>query len=171
MKRTIAMLLVLAQLSSVGAWAFDLGLAKEAQALPGLTSEFIYRNDTDEVLIPIYLMGAVAKPGLYHIPSNTDLVALLTLAGGPSAGAQTDKILIKGQGSTPGALNREVRFDLDGAVRGDGTLKLGLASNDLVYVTPGTTPITAEILTYLGLATGIMGLIASSILLGQALSK
>jgi hypothetical protein len=170
-RRLIAHLVLGAQLLSATSWAYDLGVSKEIAVPPSNTSEFIYRNDTDEALIPVYLMGAVAKPGLYHIPSNTDLVALLTLAGGPSPGAQTDKILVKGQGASGVSAKREIRFDLESAVHGNGSTSIGLTSNDLVYVTPGKAPVTADVLTYLGIATGIMGVIASSILLSQTLSK
>lgn len=142
----------------------DLEAMREKAPGPGLTSEYIYRNDPEEALIPIYLLGAVSKPGLYHVPSNTDIVGLLTLAGGPLPDAEVDRILVKNQKTAP---KREIRFDLDYAVSNVETPRVPLASNDLVYVTPGKPPVTNTVLTVVGILAGVVGVVASSILIGQ----
>ena len=49
---------------------------------PPRAAEYIYRSSPKESLIGVQLLGAVQKPGLYYIPANTDILKLLTLAGG-----------------------------------------------------------------------------------------
>ena len=48
----------------------------------------------DELLIKVNIWGFVTKPGQYMIPSNTDLISLISYAGGPQPGAKLSKIKI-----------------------------------------------------------------------------
>lgn len=163
--RHVAAMLVAVQFSGVTARAFDLSLARDQGPQPATTSEFIYRSGTDDSLISVYLLGAVAKPGLYHVPVNTDLISLLTLAGGATQNAETDEILIKGQ--NPGASRREIHFDLEKSMRDGGTGKVMLASNDLVYVTPAKPALTTQALTYIGLVSSILAIVATGLIIND----
>ena len=49
---------------------------------PPRAAEYIYRSSQKESLIGVQLLGAVKHPGLYYVPPNTDILKLLTLAGG-----------------------------------------------------------------------------------------
>jgi hypothetical protein len=53
-----------------------------------------YLGTSDELLIPINVWGFVQKPGQYMVPDNTDLVALLSFAGGPAENARLSHIRI-----------------------------------------------------------------------------
>jgi hypothetical protein len=160
------LILQLGESAAVGA---ELSNTEERPQLPGLTSEFIYRNTTDEVLIPVYLLGAVAKPGMYHIPANMDLVGLLTIAGGPVPGARVDHILVESQ-NTQGPRKQE-QYNLEEAVKGERPLKLALASNDLVYVTPGKPAIPAELVTVISLVTGVLAIVATSLAISNSVKS
>ncbi|MEN3046139.1 MAG: SLBB domain-containing protein [Candidatus Hydrothermales bacterium] len=48
----------------------------------------------DKVLIEVQLWGHIAKPGLYQVPLRTDLVKLISLAGGPLPSADLKKVRI-----------------------------------------------------------------------------
>jgi hypothetical protein len=167
--KKLALGLVYLQLLSGSAHAYDLGVAGTNPMPPAQTSEYIYRVDSDEPLISIYLLGAVGRPGLYHVPTKMDLLSLLTLAGGALAGAETDRILIKGQEAGPS--DRQIRFDLEGAVRGEGSARVPLMSNDVVYVTPGKAGVSTTLLTVVGIVSGVLGIVATSVLLTQNLKK
>jgi hypothetical protein len=71
-----------------------LSLSQEIHA-GGSGSEFISGNYPGAILMPVNLWGSVGKPGIHHIPTHTDLVTLLSLAGGPGNDAQLDNITIK----------------------------------------------------------------------------
>ncbi|MBN1154765.1 SLBB domain-containing protein [candidate division KSB1 bacterium] len=48
----------------------------------------------DELLIKVNIWGFVNKPGQYMVPSETDLMSLISYAGGPSKGAKLSNIKI-----------------------------------------------------------------------------
>jgi polysaccharide export outer membrane protein len=53
-----------------------------------------YLGMEDELLIPVYVWGFVKIPGQYMVPNNTDLISLLSFAGGPSDGAKISNVQI-----------------------------------------------------------------------------
>lgn len=168
-----AVLLIAAvQLADGVAMAYDLGaggMGGDRTQGPSLTSEFIYRNENEEALIPVYLLGAVAKPGLYHIPADMDVLGLLTIAGGTQVDAQIDDILVRSQGQS--SHPRMIRFNLNQVVRGGDAERVALVSNDLVYVTPGRPPVpfSTTLMTAIGIIAGVVGIIASGILISNAI--
>jgi phosphomevalonate kinase len=44
---------------------------------PPSASEYIYRSSPKESLIGVQLLGAVQNPGIYYIPTNTDVLKLV----------------------------------------------------------------------------------------------
>jgi len=48
----------------------------------------------DELLMKVNIWGFVNKPGQYMVPSETDLMSLISYAGGPKNGAKLSKIKI-----------------------------------------------------------------------------
>jgi len=60
-------------------------------------SAFFYSgamNETNQLNIPTYVWGQVRKPGLYIVPDDTNLLTLISLAGGPTESAKLSKIRI-----------------------------------------------------------------------------
>jgi len=53
-----------------------------------------YLGREDELLIPVNIWGFVNKPGQYMVPNNTDLISLLSYAGGPNENAKISTIRI-----------------------------------------------------------------------------
>ena len=53
-----------------------------------------YLGSDDELLIPVNIWGFVQRPGQYMIPNNTDLISLLSYAGGPTPDAKMSNIKI-----------------------------------------------------------------------------
>lgn len=49
---------------------------------------------TEQLKIKAYIWGQVRNPGLYIIPDNTDLLTLISSAGGPTENAKLAKIKI-----------------------------------------------------------------------------
>ncbi len=47
-----------------------------------------------ELLVPVNIWGFVQRPGQYMVPTNTDLIALLSYAGGPTEAAKVSDIKI-----------------------------------------------------------------------------
>jgi len=49
---------------------------------------------TEQLKIRTYIWGQVRNPGLYIVPDNTDLLTLMSSAGGPTENAKLSKISI-----------------------------------------------------------------------------
>jgi polysaccharide biosynthesis/export protein len=76
--------------------AVQMGLAQQSgPSLPAADrAAQYYLGSSDELLIPVNIWGFVMKPGQYMVPDNTDLVALLSFAGGPTEEARLTHIRI-----------------------------------------------------------------------------
>ena len=57
-------------------------------------SRYILSATSDALLMTVKVWGEVQKPGLYDVPIGTDLIELISSAGGPRETAQLSKIKI-----------------------------------------------------------------------------
>jgi len=53
-----------------------------------------FLGNENELLVPVNIWGFVQKPGQYMVPNNTDLISLLSFAGGPTESARISNIRI-----------------------------------------------------------------------------
>lgn len=77
----------------VGLWA----QAQDTFVPTSNASAYTYegsRSNVEKLKINTYVWGQIAKPGLYIVPDDTDLLTLLSLAGGPREDAKLTKIRI-----------------------------------------------------------------------------
>ena len=130
----------------------------------GSGSEYVSGNYPGAVLMPINLWGAVGKPGIHHVPTRTDLITLLSLAGGPLPDAKIDTILIKRRASQG---EQVIKIDADDFLSKPGVQSPVLEANDIVII-PRDKPVisnnTLTVITFIGTLLGIG-------LAGYALSK
>jgi hypothetical protein len=100
----------------------------------GSAASYYYIGKPGELTMNVNLWGAVKSPGRYEVPSSTDLVQLLSFAGGPLEQASLDDIkitrLIKKEG---GMTRSEFRVDLDD-LRDVDPAKLVLNPGDTIYL-------------------------------------
>jgi polysaccharide biosynthesis/export protein len=69
------------------------------QTMPTMNNASAYTysgsmSNEEKLKIYTYIWGQVLRPGLYIVPDDTDLLTLLSLAGGPSENAKLSKIRI-----------------------------------------------------------------------------
>ncbi|MCK5147708.1 hypothetical protein KAR48_13195 [bacterium] len=70
-------------------------LAQQGRQLPGQgRAAQYYLGSDDELLVPVNIWGFVRQPGQYMVPNKTDLITLLSFAGGPTEYAKMSKIEI-----------------------------------------------------------------------------
>ena len=62
---------------------------------PQQTAEFIFRNSPRDNLITVQVFGSVNRPGMYYVPEDTDLMKLLTLAGGVVNSGELDEVVVR----------------------------------------------------------------------------
>ena len=95
-------------------------------------------SGSEQLKIYSYIWGQVLKPGLYIIPDDTDLLTLMSLAGGPTEDAKLSQVRI----IRPSAEGEKVIFvDLEKYIdTGDETL--------IPLMKPGDTVIISGTLYY-----------------------
>lgn len=90
----------------------DLGRPRAAQ---------YYLGEQDELLIKVNIWGLVRRPGQYMVPKDTDLISLISFAGGPLDQAKMKKVKVI-RASSPAATSH------GGAMLGANSSELMLAS-------------------------------------------
>jgi NADH:ubiquinone oxidoreductase subunit F (NADH-binding) len=73
---------------------------------------FYYIAKPGEITMQVNVWGFVQKPGRYEIPISTDLVELLSFAGGPMQYAKLDEVKIIRMADSTGAGRRDILVDL-----------------------------------------------------------
>jgi hypothetical protein len=120
---------------------------------PQQSAEYIFRSSPKESLISVQLLGAVTRPGIYYVPLNTDLLKLLTLAGGSSSNADMSEILVRKlepkswaeiQNKAVNEYQGAYEVDAEKIIKYGGSRQLRLAQDDFVYVPPKTSWISGE---------------------------
>lgn len=123
------------------ALAFELSDRSSRSVSLSKPSEFLFQNYKNQELISIRLIGAVSKPGLYHVPKNLSIVTLLTLAGGPTKSADIEHIKIGNDSkaftskkSIATFKQKDLTLNLNHAITAGSDPKYNLEPNDIVFV-------------------------------------
>lgn len=72
----------------------DLGFTQEKEEKKFPRGAQYFLGTGDELLIKVNIWGFVNKPGQYMVPSETDLISLISYAGGPQKGAKLSNIKV-----------------------------------------------------------------------------
>jgi protein involved in polysaccharide export with SLBB domain len=75
-------------------------------------ASFYYIAKPGEITMQVNVWGFVEKPGRYEIPISTDIVELLSFAGGPKQYAKLDEVKIIRMADSTGAGRRDIFVDL-----------------------------------------------------------
>ena len=71
-----------------------------------------YLGTDDQLLIKVNIWGFVAKPGQYLVPNDTDLISLVSFAGGPRDGAKLSRIKLIRDQKSEDASNKILEIDV-----------------------------------------------------------
>ncbi len=147
----------------------SVGMAELASGIfeikePPRASEYIYRSSPKESLIAVQLLGAVKNPGIYYVPTNTDVLKLLALAGG-SDDADLSEILVRKTDPTQSGV---YELDIEKLMKSTSNVKpFKLAQDDFVYVPKREPWISNDV----SKSITIVSLIASIVLTGILIKK
>ena len=82
-------------------------------------------------MIGVQLLGAVKNPGIYYVPPQTDVLKLITLAGG-SEDADLESVIVR---KTDASQQGVYELDLEKLMKRTSDVKpFKLAQDDFVYV-------------------------------------
>ncbi|MFT6070041.1 MAG: hypothetical protein ACJAT2_003305 [Bacteriovoracaceae bacterium] len=160
------------------ALAFELS-DRSAQSLKlARPSEFLFQNFKNQELISIRLLGAVNKPGLYHVPKNVNLVTLLTLAGGPTKDADIEKIKIgndsrsyTGKKSVATFKQKSLTLNLNHAISAGSDPKYNLDPNDIVLVNQKKAWISSDTFRLVSILSVVLSGVLTAIVIDDRLGK
>jgi hypothetical protein len=125
-------------------------------------SEYLSGQEPGTVMMKVNLWGAVRKPGIHHIPVKTDLIALMSYAGGPDDKAMMDTITIKRQ---QGNKHTKIKVDLARLIHGEGVHDLTLQPDDIVVVPAREPWISQDTFTLAIFASTIASILLSAVLI------
>ncbi|WII73160.1 SLBB domain-containing protein [Bdellovibrio sp. 22V] len=161
------------------AHAQDMGLLSDIKP-PQQASEYIFRSSPKESLITVQLLGAVNKPGIYYVPANTDLLKLVTLAGGTTNGGDLSEILVrKMEPKSWAEIKSKAISEYQGAYEVDaekfikygGARNLKLAQDDFIYVPPRTPWISQEASRGITILSVVLGIVLTVVLIDKNTDK
>jgi protein involved in polysaccharide export with SLBB domain len=137
---------------------------------PQQSSEFIFRSSPQESLISVQLLGAVNKPGIYYIPSNTDMLKLLTLAGGSSSNGDITELIVRKKETGSWARINSIsvkenkgafQVNLEKLIEHGGANHLILNQDDFIYVPQRSSFLNSDAIRGATFVSVIMGIVLS----------
>lgn len=175
LRKALRFILALMFLSTCSNVQAEVGLLNDIKP-PLQSSEYIFRSSPKESLISVQLLGAVNKPGIYYIPSNMDLLKLLTLAGGTTNGGDLSEILVrKMEPKTWAEIKSKAISEYQGAyevnaekiIKYGGAKNLKLQQDDFVYVPPRTAWISSESSRNITIVSIVLGTVLTAVLIDK----
>ena len=110
----------------------EVALPSEVKDMGKSTGSIFYNVSVkNKVLVPVHMWGELKQTGLHFIPSDTPLIKGLSLAGGPTASAKLEKVIL----TRPNANGtfKEIEFDLSNG-GDDQAHRFKLESGDTIFI-------------------------------------
>lgn len=174
-KMCLAILMAWSSVSMGATSLGDLGSVGDIKG-PQQASEYIFRSSPKESLISVQLLGAVQKPGIYYVPTNTDLLKILTLAGGSTLGGDFSEVMIrktepeKWAGIRSKALDEHrgtYEVDIHELIQQGGAEKLRMNHDDLIYVPARESLVSSETSKTVTMVSVAMSIVLTGLLIGK----
>ncbi len=165
MKRLTALLTVIC-FGAATVQASDLDKLREVKASSFANlqraAEYYLGHVEGEFLIPINVVGAVGRPGLYHTPKNTDIYRLIAAAGGFNEKADLTKVTIKRRTET---LESIIVINLEEALQTREVNRLVLQSEDVVHIAIKKPVVSQDTLALLTITASILSIILTTLII------
>lgn len=156
-------------------YAQDIGLLSDIKP-PQQSAEYIFRSSPKESLISVQLLGAIDKPGIYYVPANTDLLKLLTLAGGTTSGGNLSEVLVRKlepkswteiKSKALNEYQSAYEVDVEKIIKFGGGKNLRLAQDDFIYVPAKTPWFSAEASRGITMVSVLLGIALTALLIDK----
>ena len=131
-------------------------------------AEFISGNLPGTVMMRVNLWGAVNRPGIHNIPVKTDLMTLISYAGGPKDDALLDEVIIKRE---IGQTRKLIEVDVDELIQGVSHHHVELAPNDIVVIPNDEPLIDKDTLAVVTMISVIMSTVLAAAFIDRAQSR
>ncbi len=116
------------------------------QGTPSYLIRDDYYLDGEKLLIRVHIWGEIRNPGSYMVPDNTNIVELISLAGGPTEYADISKVRITHKNQSTNE-KRIIKIDVNNYLKRNSAKSLSpLKPGDIVYVPYNTKRTWREII-------------------------
>jgi hypothetical protein len=126
----IPSLVILVILLGTVAWGSETDSETDSQS----ARYYVFLGSEKELQINVQIWGQARRPGLYSVPQTTDLVGLISLAGGPTEHANLSGIRVVRTNPKPEVIGVDLKGYLS---TGDSRLQPVLKPGDTVVI-PGS---------------------------------
>lgn len=130
----------------------------DRSALP-LASEFYLSHVEGEILIPINVIGAVNRPGLYYAPKNTDIYRILAAVGGFRPDADLSRVVIKRRAAD---LESVIEIDLEDYLRQPQSDRIILVAEDVLHVEAIEPIVSQNSISLMSIAASILSILLTA---------
>lgn len=131
---------------------------------PQRAAEYIYRSAPKESLIGVQLIGAVHRPGLYYVPLNTDILKLITLAGGTDEADLANIVVRKVDPAGPGVYELDVKKLMKSSAE---TKSFKLAQDDFIYIPKKEPWISNDVSRTITLVSLVTSIVLTAVLIDK----
>jgi len=128
-------------------------------------AEYTSGNQPGTVLMKVNLWGAVHRPGIHHIPIKSDLMSLVSYAGGPTRDALLDEVIIK---RDIGKTRKLIKVDVEELIKGVSHHHIELAPNDIIVIENDEPLIDQDTLAVVAMISVIMSTILAAAYIDRA---
>ena len=128
--------------------------------------EYFSEQFQGEILVSVNLLGEFGKPGVYHIPKQTDVMRLFALAGGSKSDADLENILVKRRS---GDSEKVYKLNLREMMETPVPKNLNLESNDVILINAKEPIISPNTIQVVGIVASVLGIIVSTVVLARGL--
>jgi hypothetical protein len=134
----------------------------------GSAAAYYYISKSGEITMPLNLWGMVKNPGRYEVPISTDLVQLISFAGGPLGDANLASVKVTRIERRDESF-RKVEFTLDLRYLDKlDSQALTLRPGDTIFIEPVAFK-TADLLTYITTVAVLISAVANAIWVARTL--
>lgn len=131
-------------------------LGNEPSALLQKSSVYLLGDQNLDDLVPVRVLGAVQKAGIHYVPKGTDLITLLSAAGGPTEHANMNKISIK---RTKNGKAETFTVSLENIIEKNSATVPTLQQDDTVVIYATESFISDDALRTMSIVTGVAAVV------------
>lgn len=126
-------------------------------------SEYFYNQNNVDILVPVRLMGNVNKPGLYHVPSQTSMLTLLSISGGPGKNADVESINVSSMNGKQSKLSLSQLITTE--------KHFIVQQGDVIFIPDKNVTFDQNTLNAFTVITGVVSLLLTAVLVSQQINN
>lgn len=151
---TVGLVALLSFAMVSNAYAFDrLERVGGISSITGAQNEFKNSNRQNRLLIEVNMVSGVQQKGIHQVPDTTNLVEMVSLAGGPESNARLSEVYVKRK--TKGGY-ATLEFDLEKLVTSPRIEYPQMQDGDVVMIERSSMETWYTVLSILGVTAGIV---------------